>query len=133
MVLLLCSSINIQDEESIKYLSNEEFTSLLNRGESNINKILTILHGNFSTEELFDNKIIANYTVTLDNTNNTNNINQVLIKGTTLNDYEEEISEEFIIDVNAIFDCYCVDCKYLRSLHINLYGTGEYINIQIEG
>ena len=118
---MLSSLINIQGEETLKYLSDKEFSDLIKCNSG----IMSICYGDFIEDEIYNYKIISEYKITLDN-------KKVFINGIGFNDYEEEINEYFDMYINDMFDVYFVDEEFTTNIHINLFATGEYINIRIE-
>lgn len=127
---MLCSIVDIEGKEILKYLSNEELTDLIkcndrDNDESNNNGVMSIYHGNFVEDKIYNHKIISKYDIALDN-------KKISINGISFNDYEKEVNENFDMNVNNIFDAYCVEDEFTRNIHINMLKTGEYIDIRIE-
>ena len=119
---MLSSLINIQGEETLKYLSDNEFVDLIKRNSG----IMSVCYGDFIEDEIYNHKIISEYSITLDNNK------KVSINGISFNDYEKEVNERFDMSINDVFDVYFVDEEFVTNIHINLFATGEYINIRIE-
>ena len=122
---MLCSIVDIQGEEILKYLSNEELVDLIKGNDENDNEVMSIYQGNFLEDKIYNNKIISKYDIALDN-------KKISINGISFNDYENEVSENFDMNVNNIFDAYCIEDEFTKDIHINMYKTGEYIDIRIE-
>ena len=126
---MLCSIVDIQGKEILKYLSDKELVDLIKHNdkeddESN-NRVISIYHGNFVEDKVYNHKIISKYDIALDN-------KKMSINGISFNDYENEVNESFDMNTNNIFDAYCIEDEFTRNIHINMYKTGEYIDIKIE-
>ena len=119
---MLSSLINIQGKETLKYLSDREFTDLIKCNSG----IMSVYYGDFIEDKIYNHKIISEYNITLDSDK------KIFISGIGFNDYEEEINEYFDMYINDIFDVYFVDEEFTTNIHINLFATGEYIDIRIE-
>ena len=120
----MLSSIIKNNQEEIKFLSNEGFTNLIKQMIQPTDMV-TIECGNSQIEDSIKSYFIFNCGVTKAD-------EIITLSGSGFNDYEEQVCEYFEFDIDDVFDAYYVEDDYYKGLHINLFAIGEYIKIRIE-